>query len=210
MSTVTSPPASLIGSVAPDQPFVRAKFRAPGAPRHLLRRHRLLALLDVLADYGVTAIVAPAGAGKTVLAADWLAHRQCPTTWVTPDATDRGPVQLWSSLVTAVALVAPGTLTGASRRLPAEDDIPTVLTRLRLPRHRAGPVTLVVDDVDTVDADERAGAVLTSFVEHRPAWLHLLLLSRRRLELPVERLRVSGDLADIHFDALRFSPVEAT
>ena len=47
------------------------------------------------------------------------------------------------------------------------------------------------------------------FVEHKPDWLHLLLLSRRRPALPVDRLRASGQLADVSFDALRFSEREA-
>ena len=54
-----------------ESPFFRSKFRVPAAPRHFVRRARLLELLDDLAAYPVTAVVAPAGAGKTVLAADW-------------------------------------------------------------------------------------------------------------------------------------------
>ena len=68
-----------------DSPFFRSKFRVPTAPRHLVHRTRLIELLDDLAAYPVTAVVAPAGAGKTALAADWLrtaggAPPGCPST----------------------------------------------------------------------------------------------------------------------------------
>ena len=55
-----------------DSPFFRSKFRVPAAPQHFVHRARLTELLDDLAAYPVTAVVAPAGAGKTALAADWI------------------------------------------------------------------------------------------------------------------------------------------
>lgn len=210
MSTATQPSASLIRLRAPEKPSSRAKLLPPPGPRHLLRRSRLHAVLDLLcAEYPVTAIIAPAGSGKTVLAADWLQRHRGPTAWVTLDAADRDPVRLWASLMTGLEPVAPGATAGAGRRPPAVDDVPGMLAVLRPAARHAGPVLMVVDGVDRADDGERAGALLAAFVEHRPPWLRLLVLSRRHLPLPVERLRVSGALADLHFDALRLAPHEA-
>ena len=39
---------------------------------------------------------------------------------------------------------------------------------------------LVVDDLHHIDDSELARSTLATFVEHKPDWLHLLLLSRRR------------------------------
>ena len=67
---------------------------------------------------------------------------------------------------------------------------------------------LVMDDLHHVDDSALARSSLATFVEHKPDWLHLLLLSRRRPAIPVDRLRAAGQLADIGFDALRFSDPE--
>ena len=68
---------------------------------------------------------------------------------------------------------------------------------------------LVVDDLHRVDDSPLVQSVLAAFVENKPDALHLLLLSRRRPALPIDRLRATGRLADITFDVLRFSEAEA-
>lgn len=163
-----------------DSPFFRSKFRVPAVPDHLLHRARLVDLLDDLAAYPVTAIVAPAGAGKTALAADWVRRTARPTAWLTLDDSDRDPAQFWAAAVAAVEDLA-----------EAPDSV------------------LVVDDVHRLDDLPESCAAFEQFVDQRPDWLHLLLLGRRRPPLPVDRLRANGALADIEFDVLRFSDDEA-
>src|SRR3954451_7747465 len=111
MSSVTLLSPSTVHPERHDSPFFRAKFRAPLRPRHFVRRQRLLTLLDDLTEYPITAIVAPAGAGKTVLAADWLTHSRHPGAWLTLDAGDRDVTVLWDSLATALNIAVPETIT---------------------------------------------------------------------------------------------------
>src|SRR4051794_40896870 len=92
----SSSPARVHGS---ESPFFRSKFRIPDDPRHFVPRPRLLALLDDLAEYPIIAIVAPAGAGKTAVAADWLRHADRSCAWLALDDADREPVQFWRSVV---------------------------------------------------------------------------------------------------------------
>lgn len=205
----TSYPPGLRGHL--DSPFFRSKFKIPNHPRHFVERARLLTLLDNLAEYPVTAIVAPAGAGKTALAADWVRHEHRPCGWLSLDEADRDPVQFWRSVTAALESLGDGFL--------AEHEVPRVqpLTPpdTAAPDHN-GPdaagttATLVLDDLDRLDEDERFSAALESLVRDRPPTLRLLLLSRHRLPLPVDRLRAAGELADIHFDQLRFSAEEAS
>jgi LuxR family maltose regulon positive regulatory protein len=192
-----------------DSPFFQSKFRIPNDPRHFVPRPRLLSLLDDLSDYPVTAIVAPAGAGKTALAADWLRHDHRPSAWLSIDAADSDPAQFWRSVSAVLQPLAAG-------HPVAVDEGPHIASQSMMPdtgvsADAAGTtMTLVIDDLDRLDEDERACAALQSLVLDRPPAVRLLLLSRRRLPLPVERLRAAGELADIHFDALRFSPDEAS
>ena len=163
-----------------DSPFFRSKFRVPSAPEHFVHRTRLTGLLDDLTAYPVAAVVAPAGAGKTALAADWVRSTGRPTAWLTLDDTDRDPAQFWAAVVGAVDELA-----------EAPDSV------------------LVVDDVHRLDDAPESRAALAELVERRPEWLHLLLLGRRRPSLPVDRLRATGALADIDFEVLRFADEEA-
>lgn len=47
---------------------------APWLPRHYVPRHRFWSRLDAATEQAVTVVVAPAGAGKTLGVAGWLAH----------------------------------------------------------------------------------------------------------------------------------------
>ncbi|HET6694770.1 MAG TPA: hypothetical protein VFG97_10725, partial [Pedococcus sp.] len=193
-----------------DSPFFRSKFRVPTAPRHLVRRTRLIELLDDLAAYPVTAVVAPAGAGKTALAADWLRHCERPSAWLALDDSDSDPAQFCVALISAVESLAPGV---ADRARTAVHGPGGPLGALRvmtddLELTEGEDAVLVIDDVHHIDDSELTRSTLVTFVEHKPDWLHLLLLSRRRPALAVDRLRASGQLADLGFDVLRFSEPE--
>jgi LuxR family maltose regulon positive regulatory protein len=167
-----------------DTAYLETSMRPPVPPRHFVRRPRLLALLNELTEYPIALIVAPAGSGKTTLVADWLRRSGRPSAWLTLGPTDGSAVDLGTSLAAA---------------LERADD----------PGVDATPMTVVLDNVDRLGDDEGALAFLASLVESRRAGLRLLLISRRRPPLPVDRLRASGDLADVTFDALRFSEEEA-
>ena len=195
-----------------ESPFFQSKFRIPRDPRHFVPRPRLLALLDDLAEYPITAIVAPAGAGKTALAADWLRHSDRPCAWLTLDDADRDPSQFWRSVMAVLEPLAAGA--PAARSSISEALITPQASRNGMPARDEADLagttaTLVIDDLDRLDQDERACAALEALVLDRPPALRLLLLSRHKPPLPVGRLRAAGELADIHFDALRFSTDEA-
>ena len=201
---------ALVQSGRFDSPFFRSKFRVPAAPQHFMHRARLTELLDDLAEYPVTAVVAPAGAGKTALAADWVRRGRWPSAWLAIDESDRDPVQFCAAIISALEPLAPGV---ADRTLGVLSDPAGPLGAVRLLSDdlelaTCGTAVLVMDDLHRIDDSERARSVLGAFVEHKPAWLHLLLLSRRRLALPVDRLRASGSLVDLNFDNLKFSEQE--
>ena len=94
-----------------------AKLRAPAPGAVHIRRSRLLKLLDEVSTAPFTLIVAPAGAGKTVLATTWLAERGAPTAWLTLDESDRDGGHLWASLIAALGTLAPGIGTSALAQL---------------------------------------------------------------------------------------------
>ena len=69
-------------------------------------------------------------------------------------------------------------------------------------------VVVVVDDVHVVD-DAVVSTQLSMLIQHAPPWLHLVLVSRTDLNLPIDRWRGQGRLLEVRFPELRFSVDEA-
>src|SRR5204862_1279196 len=57
--------------------------------------------------------------------------------------------------------------------------------------------------------DDVVGPSLAVLAQHLPPWLHLVGLTRRDPNMPLERLRARDKLGEIRFAELRFSPDEA-
>src|SRR5262249_43948010 len=70
------------------------------------------------------------------------------------------------------------------------------------------PVTLVLDDYHRV-RERRCHELLTTFIEHQPPNLQLVLATRTDPPLRLGRLRARGELLELRAGDLRFSAAEA-
>lgn len=152
-----------------------------------------------VAGHRVAAVVAPAGFGKTTLVASWAAQTGDPVAWLTLDAADEDPARLVRGLEAAVALALPPDDRAALRRTAAEADpgargqLDALLVALG---ERQAPLVLVVDDVHEVHGTT-ARDVLSRLVRYAPASLRLVLVARADPGVPLQRLRVDGDLGEV-------------
>ena len=96
--------------------LVEAKLAPPRLRPGLLARPRLIEALDE-GNAALTLVAAPPGYGKTTAVRAWCAHRGSALAWVTLDARDNDPVQLWRCIATAVDRVRAGLGNGSLRRL---------------------------------------------------------------------------------------------
>ena len=191
-------------------PFFRARLRRPANPEHYLRRPRLLQLLDDAGSAPITLVVAPAGSGKTSLLVDWCTATSVPTAWLSLDESDRDAGQFWTAMVAALSdLVEVPASAAPSLAGPrsSTDAVADLLMDLDGP-HRDAAV-LIVDDLHLVDGVDAIMTSLGLFLRSLPPWLHVVLLSRRTPDLPIDRLRARGGLGEVHFAELRFSAEEA-
>ena len=186
--------------------LLSTKLRAPTS-HVLVRRARLLSVLDEGAERGITLICAPAGFGKTTLVADWLHRHDMRPAWVSLDSGDSDPVLFWSYVVAACQEVEPtlgldaGLLLAAGRPSADREALSLLLNDIASAEL---PVTLVLDDYHLVDSAEVHEAVAV-LVERRPPNLHLVVVSRSQPAFPLSRLRAQGRLSDITHEDLRFT-----
>jgi LuxR family maltose regulon positive regulatory protein len=161
--------------------------------------------LRVARDASIVLVNAPAGYGKTTLAADWARRDGRPFAWYTVGEGDDA-----GSFVAHLAAAV-------ERALPERESAPaTAASRpdesvARLGRALAAsesPLVVVVDDVELL-ADAEAIRVLERFSEELPSGSQLALLTRAETALPVARLRARGRLVEFGLEDLRFSDREA-
>ena len=142
----------------------------------------------------MTLIAAPAGYGKTSLAAQWIAARRHAgaTAWVSLDAGDNDAGRLWTHVATALTRIGCEVSEGpvadfVSAGIHAiEDDVlPRLVTALAaLP----DDVYLVLDDFHCLTR-RACHAQFELLLEHLPPQVHLLILTRADPGLRLGRLR---------------------
>ena len=181
-------------------------------PRHqTVERVRLHDLLRHGCMLPLTLVVAPAGWGKSTLVAGWLAHDQITAGWVSLDGGDDDPKRFWRYLLLAADQAGSAAGAAALRRLDAagsdvlRDVLPTFVNELT---SADAPLVLVLDDYHLVTSAQVHTSVAT-LLGHSPPQLHLMLITRADPPLPLSRLRVRGDMAELRAEDLRFSPGEA-
>src|SRR5260370_42118251 len=95
-----------VGSTGPAARFALMKFRPPPLPATLVTRPALHGRLTAGAGKHLTVVVGGAGAGKSVLLADWATGRPPGTTsWLTCDSADAHPVPFWAGFCAALQVV---------------------------------------------------------------------------------------------------------
>lgn len=190
-------------------PFLRTRIVLPTRPATYLRRQRLVDHLDQALRTPLTLLNGAAGAGKTLLAADWAAGLRPPVAWLTVEVGDRRPGVFWAYVIQALracggpasdAVGAPADATGVDQRLLA-----ALAAELN---DRDRPVVLVLDEYDRVAAPEVAEQ-LEFVLHHAGRGLRLVLVTRTEPLLPLHRYRAAGELTEIRAAELAFTPKEA-
>ncbi|MCB0130308.1 MAG: hypothetical protein KDD78_05655, partial [Caldilineaceae bacterium] len=83
-------------------PLLQTKFHIPPVRRELVHRAHLIDLLKTRQQHKLTLLTAPAGFGKTTLAASWLSQQECPVAWVSLDESDNDPIRFFSYVISAL------------------------------------------------------------------------------------------------------------
>jgi ATP/maltotriose-dependent transcriptional regulator MalT len=215
------PTGSVSGPAAPDASrlggqqlrFLATKVVPPRC-QGLIERPRLLGMTLQLATKRLAVIKAPAGFGKTSLAAAWMQELQRTgnaVAWLTIDRDDNEPTTFVYYLCHALRK-ASGRLGTAALDLIQE-------SFLINPR---AVISALINDLADLDdeiylfledyhwiGDSEIHASLVFFLKHAPSHCHLILTTRTEPDLPLASLRAQNQLLEIDASALRFDLHEA-
>jgi LuxR family maltose regulon positive regulatory protein len=196
-------------------PAPQTKFLPPLPAVETLPRARLLNQLHSdLLSHRLTLVSAPAGSGKTTLAADLSQVRpELPAAWLRLDENDSDPARFLALLLAALQHQLPdfGDNTQAALNVlhnPRQGlhQILAVLVNEMLALLNS-PLMLVMDDLHTIQ-EPLIFEGLDYLLEHSPPGFHLVVLTRYDPPLALARLRARGHLAEFRLPDLRFTPQE--
>lgn len=182
--------------------------RAPHVPRN-----RLLDRLDEgLEKDQIALISAPAGFGKTMLVSEWVTKRRehdnlPPIAWISLDDNDNDPVRFWRYVLTACQAFGEQVSRSAlallnnSPQPPFEALLALFINEMAVLSIRT---ILVLEDYHAITSHQ-VHEMLAFFLDHLPAMLHLVLITRSDPPLPLARLRAHNQLNELRAADLRFT-----
>jgi LuxR family maltose regulon positive regulatory protein len=189
--------------------LLATKTRPPQRMPGLIDRTRLLDLVGQVQTKLLTVIKAPAGFGKTCLAASWAEHLQRSgkaVAWLSIDAGDDEPARFLYNVAHVMRRAGDGMGDPAIDLIREISLVPpnTIITTL-------------INDLADVDEDAYLFLDDYQFVTHRgihdalsfllrnaPSNFHLIVATRAEPVAPLARLRVQNQLLEVDVSALRF------
>ncbi len=191
--------------------FASAKFTPPALPDTLVIRPGLRDRLTAGAGQRLTVVVGSAGAGKSVLLADWTASRPPGiTAWLSCDGADADPLRFWAGFIAAPRVIEPAfggdaaDLLALDQRISADAIASIANDAAKLPAGSA----IIVDDFHIAAAG--VAEHMADLVECWPAeTVQLVLAGRFDPPVRLHRLRMSAGLCEVRDHDLYFSPADS-
>jgi LuxR family maltose regulon positive regulatory protein len=188
--------------------LLKTKLYLPDSSPSHIARVRLNQQLERSRGARLTTVVAPPGFGKSTLVSSWIRQAGLSNGWVSLDARDNDPLRFWRYLRAAVEQTLHINLTGdlggfeSPERLSAQ-----LLNTLIELSQQDEPLMLVLDDYHVITT-EYIHESMYDWLIKLPSSVHLMLISRHEIPIPLGALRVNGRLNELSLSDLRFTDAE--
>jgi LuxR family maltose regulon positive regulatory protein len=191
--------------------ILSTKLNLPPVNQNLVRRQRLLSLLDdgLLNGHLLTLVCAPTGYGKSTLVSQWIhesyERRSAAGSlerqffWLSLDQEDNDLARFISYLVATLERIQHGLGQGTLAALQNIHSIsPNLLATLLINDLSAliNPTILVLEDYHAINT-QPIHDFMSYLIDHLPSKIHLVIISRGDPPLPVALLRARGQLTEI-------------
>lgn len=192
------------------------KVLVPRRRPDMIRRQRLLDLLQANLDHRLTVVHAPAGYGKTTLLVDFVHDLAMPACWLSLDEEDRDQATFLRYLLLCLrhrlralhsgteALMA---LAGSLASTEADRIVGQIVTALH--RDVGEPVAIIFDDFHCMDGCEPVMQLVNRLLLRLPSNCHLIICGRTKPALSgLLRLEGQREVATIDASLLAFTVEE--
>ena len=192
--------------------LLQTKLFIPSAQPNLVPRAHLHTHLNRRLQQGskLSLFSAPAGFGKTTLAANWLCKAGLHIAWLSLDEADDDPARFTAYLLATLRQhgLAMGEavqeILAAPQPLPLDVLLTAIINDIL---SQPTPLALVLDDYHLLE-NPVIHQAMAFLIEHQPPPLHLVLITREDPPLPLARLRARQQMTEIRLADLRFSSEE--
>lgn len=190
-----------------------SKVIVPSRAAHVVERPAVTEKLARATSCPLTAVVSPAGFGKTTAVVSWLRTlKDVPCAWYLLDAEDAALDRFWLYLVTALRRADERICQSFDDvRLPDEfSKLRPALDALIIQMTEYGrDFVCVLEDFHEVHEDAGIHESVHYLLKHLPPNAHFVVTSRQALRFPIAKMRVEGALNEVGEADLRLSVDEA-
>ena len=191
--------------------IVATKLSRPRLHRDHVPRRRLVERLEAGSDRALVLLCAPAGSGKSTLLSEWLGAASLTSGWVSLDERDDELGAFLTYLVAALRAMFPAIPLVTRDLLQALTLPPLEVLATSLANdleHLPADFVLVLDDYHAITSPE-IHELLGQVLRHPPARMHLAIATRAEPPWPLARLRARGQMTELRYEDLLFTPEES-
>ncbi|WP_172373057.1 LuxR C-terminal-related transcriptional regulator [Sporosarcina jiandibaonis] len=192
----------------PQSVLKNPKLLVSEAASGLLRRDRLMTLLESGVDKHLSIVRAPAGYGKTTLLSQWSVRFIGQTAWISLNHSDNDPIRFWENIAKAIGQSLQTDLyerllplLTTQPRLPVKLFVDLISTEINKSNTR---VQLILDDYQVI-TQSIIHRSIARLIEHRQKNFRLIIGSQSHLPLPIIRWKADSIVQEITIDQLKFT-----
>lgn len=191
--------------------MIPVKRNIPETKSRLFVRTHLMKMLDEGLNFPITLMTAGAGYGKSTALGEWAKDLDHSITWLSLDQHDNEVIPFWLHVIDSMDhVLMREEKSDIMKIMNKEENIPSILPLLLNGlRHCSEELVFIVDDFHVINN----GFILTDFsslLQRLPAHVHIYLASRTSCSLSLSKLRLQGQINEIHPSNMRMDIQETT